>query len=175
MTFQTPPNSHAKRAASSFPVLAAQRKLDHFTCSRFKMAAAASDAASMLAEALQKMDGLISDDQLIMESLKSQYHGHVTTNNRILCQVEELRTHVEELPIDTRAAIEVPESTVALLIDWLRSMQVNKLITLFADNLPLFLLAKLLTKCLFVCLFLTFIFNSSCRQPSKVNDIKASL
>ena len=135
MTFQTPPNSHAKRAASSFPVLAAQRKLDHF---RFKMAGAASDAASMLAEALQKMDGLISDDQLIMESLKSQYHGHVTTNNRILSLVEELRAHVEELPINTRSAIEVPESTVALLIDWLRSMQVNKLITLFADNLPLF-------------------------------------
>ena len=135
MTFQTPPNSHAKRAASSFPVLAAQRKLDHF---RFKMAGAASDAASMLAEALQKMDGLISDDQLIMESLKSQYHGHVTTNNRILSLVEELRVHVEELPINTRSAIEVPESTVALLIDWLRSMQVNKLITLFADNLPLF-------------------------------------
>ena len=138
MTFQTPPNSHAKRAASSFPVLAAQRKLDHF---RFKMAGAASDAASMLAEALQKMDGLISDDQLIMESLKSQYHGHVTTNNRILSLVEELRVHVEELPINTRSAIEVPESTVALLIDWLRSMQVTKLITLFADNLPLFLLA----------------------------------
>ena len=105
------------------------------------MAAAASDAASMLAEALQKMDGLISDDQLIMESLKSQYHGHVTTNNRILSLVEELRAHVEELPINTRSAIEVPESTVALLIDWLRSMQVNKLITLFADNLPLSLLA----------------------------------
>lgn len=138
MTFQTPPNSHAKRAASSFPVLAAQRKLDHF---RFKMAGAASDAASMLAEALQKMDGLISDDQLIMESLKSQYHGHVTTNNRILSLVEELRAHVEELPINTRSAIEVPESTVALLIDWLRSMQVTKLITLLADNLPLFLLA----------------------------------
>lgn len=138
MTFQTPPNSHAKRAASSFPVLAAQRKLDHF---RFKMAGAASDAASMLAEALQKMDGLISDDQLIMESLKSQYHGHVTTNNRILSLVEELRAHVEELSINTRSAIEVPESTVALLIDWLRSMQVTKLITLFADNLPLFLLA----------------------------------
>jgi len=139
MTFQTPPNLHAKRAASSFPVLAAQR--EHFTCIRFKMAAAASDAASMLAEALQKMDGLISDDQLIMESLKSQYHGHVTTNNRILSLVEELRAHVEELPINTRSAIEVPESTVALLIDWLRSMRVNKLITLFADNLPLSLLA----------------------------------
>lgn len=141
MAFQAPPNSHAKRAASSFPVLAAQRKLDHFTCIRFKMAAAASDAASMLAEALQKMDGLISDDQLIMDSLKSQHHVHVTTNNRILSLVEELRAHVEELPINTRSAIEVPESTVALLIDWLRSMQVNKLISLFADNSLLFLLA----------------------------------
>lgn len=91
----------------------------------FKMAAVASDAASMLAEALQKMDGLISDDQLIMESLKSQPHA-CTVNERVLAMAEELRAQLEELSRDTKiSTIEVPESTVSFLIDWLESVQVN--------------------------------------------------
>ena len=88
------------------------------------MAAVASDAATMLAEALQKMDGLISDDQLIMESLKSQPHTFITTNERILSLVEELRAHLEELSHEVKSTIDVPESTVAFLSDWLESMQV---------------------------------------------------
>lgn len=91
---------------------------------QFKMAAVASDAATMLAEALQKMDGLISDDQLIMESLKSQPHS-CTMNTRVLSLVEELRAQLEELPHDAYS-VDVPESTAAFLIHWLESVQVNR-------------------------------------------------
>ena len=87
------------------------------------MAAVASDAASMLAEALQKMDGLISDDQLIMESLKSRPHS-CTMNTRVISLVEELRAQLEELPHDANS-VDVPESTTAFLIHWLESVQVN--------------------------------------------------
>lgn len=91
------------------------------------MAAVASDAATMLAEALQKMDGLISDDQLIMESLKSPPHS-CTMNDRIISLVEELRAQLEELSHDAKS-LDVPESTAAFLFDWLESVQVNKYFT----------------------------------------------
>ncbi|XP_068738075.1 liprin-beta-1-like, partial [Montipora capricornis] len=85
------------------------------------MAAVASDAATMLAEALEKMDGLISDDQLIMESFKSQPRP-ISMDEKVLSLVEELRAQVEQLSNDAKS-IDVPESSIIFLIDWLMSAQ----------------------------------------------------
>ncbi|XP_068703611.1 liprin-beta-1-like isoform X2 [Montipora foliosa] len=85
------------------------------------MAAVASDAATMLAEALEKMDGLISDDQLIMESFKSQPRP-ISMDEKVLSLVEELRAQVEQLSNDAKS-IDVPESSIIFLIDWLMSVQ----------------------------------------------------
>ena len=89
------------------------------------MAAVASDAATMLAEALQKMDGLISDDHLIMESLKSQPFVS-SMNGRILSLTEELKAMVNELHTERRSTVDVPCSTAKFLIDWLNSLQVKE-------------------------------------------------
>ena len=86
------------------------------------MAAVASDAATMLAEALQQMDGLISDDQLIMESLKSQTYS-CSSKDKVLSLVEELREKLEVMTRDARLTIEVPGSTIDFLIGWLNSLQ----------------------------------------------------
>ena len=86
------------------------------------MAAVASDAATMLAEALQQMDGLISDDQLIMESLKSQNYSY-SSKDKVLPLVEELRGKLEDITRDARLSIEVPGSTIDFLIGWLSSLQ----------------------------------------------------
>lgn len=91
---------------------------------KFNMAAVASDAATMLAEALQKMDGLISDDQLIMEGLKGQPHS-CTMKERVVSLAEELRAQLEELSLDARSIIDVSESSASFLINWLESLQVN--------------------------------------------------
>lgn len=88
------------------------------------MAAVASDAASMLEEALQKMDGLISDDQLIIESFKSQPRSF-SMDDRVLSLVEELRAELELLSHDSKS-IDVPESSITFLVDWLLSLQANK-------------------------------------------------
>lgn len=88
------------------------------------MAAVASDAASMLEEALQKMDGLISDDQLIIESFKSQPRS-LPMDDRVLPLIEELRAEVELLSYDSKS-IDVPESSITFLVDWLLSIQANK-------------------------------------------------
>lgn len=88
----------------------------------FKMAAVASDAATMLAEALQQMDGLISDDQLIMESLKSQPFAS-SSKEKVLSLVEELRGQLEEMTRETKLTVEVPGSTIDFLIGWLNSLQ----------------------------------------------------
>lgn len=88
------------------------------------MAAVASDAASMLEEALQKMDGLISDDQLIIESFKSQPRSF-SMDDRVLSLVEELRAEVQLLSHDSKS-IDVPESSITFLVDWLLSIQANK-------------------------------------------------
>lgn len=85
------------------------------------MAAVASDAASMLEEALQKMDGLISDDQLIIESFKSQPRSF-SMDDRVLSLVEELRAEVQLLSHDSKS-IDVPESSITFLVDWLLSIQ----------------------------------------------------
>lgn len=85
------------------------------------MAAVASDAATMLAEALQKMDGLISDDQLIMESLKSQPYAS-SPKEKVLSLVEELKGQLEE--ITDGAEVEISGSTIDFLIGWLHSLQV---------------------------------------------------
>lgn len=90
----------------------------------FKMAAVASDAATMLAEALQKMDGLISDDQLIMESLKSQPHT-CSVKEEVISLVEELKRQLEGMTRDAKLTVEVPGSTTDFLIGWLDSLQVN--------------------------------------------------
>ncbi|KAL9972844.1 hypothetical protein ACROYT_G019225 [Oculina patagonica] len=86
------------------------------------MAAVASDAATMLAEALQQMDGLISDDQLIMESLKSQPFAS-SSKEKVLSLVEELRGQLEEMTRETKLTVEVPGSTIDFLIGWLNSLQ----------------------------------------------------
>ncbi|XP_020616047.1 liprin-beta-1-like [Orbicella faveolata] len=86
------------------------------------MAAVASDAATMLAEALQQMDGLISDDQLIMESLKSQTYS-CSSKDKVLSLVEELRGKLEDMTRDAKLTIEVPGSTIDFLIGWLNSLQ----------------------------------------------------
>ena len=86
------------------------------------MAAVASDAATMLAEALQQMDGLISDDQLIMESLKSQPYS-CSSKDKVLSLVEELRGKLEDMTRDAKLTIEIPGSTIDFLIGWLNSLQ----------------------------------------------------
>lgn len=86
------------------------------------MAAVASDAATMLAEALQQMDGLISDDQLIMESLKSHPYS-CSGKDKVLSLVEELRGQLEDMTRDSKYTIEVPGSTIDFLIGWLNSLQ----------------------------------------------------
>lgn len=86
------------------------------------MAAVASDAATMLAEALQQMDGLISDDQLIMESLKSQPYS-CSSKDKVLSLVEELRGKLEDMTRDAKLTIEIPSSTIDFLIGWLKSLQ----------------------------------------------------
>lgn len=86
------------------------------------MAAVASDAATMLAEALQQMDGLISDDQLIMESLKSQPFA-CSSKDKVLSLVEELREQLQEMTRDAKLTIEVPDSTIDFLIGWLNCLQ----------------------------------------------------
>ena len=86
------------------------------------MAAVASDAATMLAEALQQMDGLISDDQLIMESLKSQTYSS-SSEDKVLSLVEELRGKLENMTREAKLTIEVPGSTIDFLIGWLNSLQ----------------------------------------------------
>ena len=108
----------------------------------FKMAAVSSDAATLLAEALQKMDGLISDDQLIMESLKCPPHS-CTINDRVISIVEELRAQLVELSHDAKS-IDVPESTVAFLFDWLESVQVNKYFTCRYKKIDTCLLSSLM-------------------------------
>lgn len=112
--------SHATRSASSFP---ARERGKHWRKPQvFKMAAVASDAATMLAEALQQMDGLISDDQLIMESLKSQTYS-CSSKDKVLSLVEELREKLEGMTRDARLTIEVPGSTIDFLTGWLNSLQ----------------------------------------------------
>ena len=123
-SFQTPPISHATSFATTFPVLP-RSSGSWISCKKVKMAAVASDAATMLAEALEKMDGLISDDQLIMESFKSQPRPF-SMDEKVLSLVEELRAQVEQLSNDAKS-IDVPESSIIFLIDWLMSVQVNKL------------------------------------------------
>jgi len=86
------------------------------------MASVASDAATMLAEALQQMDGLISDDQLIMEGLKSQTYSY-SSDDKVLSLVEELRGKLENMTRNGRLTIEVPASTIDFLIGWLNSLQ----------------------------------------------------
>lgn len=91
---------------------------------RFKMAAVANDAATMLAEALQKMDGLISDDQLIMESLKTQTHA-CSPKEKVVSLLEELKGLLEEIKDDAvECTIEISGSTIAFLTDWLHSPKV---------------------------------------------------
>ena len=101
------------------------------------MAAVASDAATMLAEALQQMDGLISDDQLIMESLKSQSYS-CSSKDKIISLVEELRGKLEDMTRDVKLTIEVPASTIDFLIGWLNSLQNVTILHWWGDLLFVF-------------------------------------
>ncbi|KAJ7379553.1 Sterile alpha motif [Desmophyllum pertusum] len=68
------------------------------------------------------MDGLISDDQLIMESLKSQPHT-CSVKEEVISLVEELKRQLEGMTRDAKLTVEVPGSTTDFLIGWLDSLQ----------------------------------------------------
>ncbi|KAK3728938.1 hypothetical protein QZH41_016802 [Actinostola sp. cb2023] len=86
------------------------------------MAIIATDAASMLAEALEQMDGLISDDTIMMEGIKSYGLSH-SPNERVLGLAEDLQNAIINVPAMNRANIRIPITIAEFLLDWLRSQQ----------------------------------------------------
>lgn len=89
------------------------------------MAGVACDAATMLAEALEKMDGLINDDKIIAESLKNSPPS-LSRNDRLLCLLDEVKTLVEGMSYDGRTQVPVPHFTAEFIADWLASVQVRE-------------------------------------------------
>lgn len=88
------------------------------------MAIIANDAASMLAEALEKMDGLISDDAIMMEGIRS----HVTSNSpneQVLGLSEDLQNAVIHVAPANRPNIRIPITTADFLLEWLKSLSVG--------------------------------------------------
>lgn len=91
------------------------------------MAIIANDAATMLAEALEKMDGLISDDQMMMEGLKPSSLSF-SPNDQILGLAEDLRNALISVVPSNRPNIRIPNKTAQFLMDWLKSLLVKNLI-----------------------------------------------
>ncbi|XP_032223134.1 liprin-beta-1 isoform X2 [Nematostella vectensis] len=89
------------------------------------MAIVADDAATMLAEALEKMDDLISDDQLIMEAYKFQMDSSAP-NGRIESLTEELRDLLSGLPPSERATVHISDRTSDFLASWLEALRNQK-------------------------------------------------
>ncbi|XP_031573769.1 liprin-beta-2-like [Actinia tenebrosa] len=85
------------------------------------MAMIANDAATMLAEALEKMDGLISDDQMMMEGLKPSSLSF-SPNDQILGLAEDLRNALMSVVPSNRPNIRIPNKTAQFLLDWLKSL-----------------------------------------------------
>ncbi|EDO49638.1 predicted protein, partial [Nematostella vectensis] len=90
------------------------------------MAIVADDAATMLAEALEKMDDLISDDQLIMEAYKFQMDSSAP-NGRIESLTEELRDLLSGLPPSERATVHISDRTSDFLASWLEALRSQNL------------------------------------------------
>lgn len=90
------------------------------------MAIIASDAASMLAEALEKMDGLISDDQMMMEGIRSHTMSH-SPNERVLGLAEDLQNALIAVPRSNRVNLRIPVTTSDFLLEWLKSQSVGDL------------------------------------------------
>lgn len=91
------------------------------------MAIIANDAATMLAEALEKMDGLISDDNMMMEGLKPSSLSF-SPNDQILGLAEDLRNALIGVVPSNRPNIRIPNKTAQFLLDWLKSLLVRVLI-----------------------------------------------
>lgn len=89
------------------------------------MAIIANDAASLLAEALEKMDGLISDDSIMMEGIRSHAISGNSPNERILGLAEDLQNAVINISPVTRQNLKIPTTTADFLLEWLKSQSVR--------------------------------------------------